>query len=181
MCGEPMRRDPLDRCRTWFADIQVLVSQDTQPAAHGIEEFTRSEQEVRIARAAEPLVAGSEGLVEQQPARRHAVNEICEPRPMKIVDHNDRVEQPPCEGVIGPALEVNLQHLEARIIAKVRQSRHVTVDGKDPATALKEQAGMPAGAAGQIQDMAAGAHAACESQDPRRCCGQPVMGFGGRI
>ncbi len=176
-----MCSDPLNCCRARFADIQVLVSQDPQPAAHGIEEFTRFEQEVRIARAAEPLVSGSEGLVEQQPARRHAVNEICELRPMKIVDHNDRVEQPLSEGVIGPTLEVDLQHLEVRIITKVRQGRHITVDGKDAAAALKEQAGMPAGAAGQIQDMAAGAHAACEPQDPRRSRGQPVMGFGGRI
>ena len=181
MCGDPMCRDPLDCRRIRLADIQVLVSQDAQPAAHGIVEFTRSEQVVRIAWAAEPLVAGSEGLVEQQPAWRHAVNEVCEPRPVKIVDHNDRVEQPPCEGIIGPLLEVDLQHLEVRVIAKVRQSRHVTVDGKDAATALKEQAGMPAGAAGQVQDMAAGAHAVCESQDPRRSRGQPVMGFGGRI
>jgi hypothetical protein len=104
---------------------------------------------------------------------------------MKIVDHDDRAEPPPREGANGPAFEIDLQHLEARVSAEVHESRHVPVDGKNPASALEEQPGMPAGPAGQIQHMAVGVHAVCESQDPGRSCGQPVMGpvigFGGEI
>ena len=61
-----------------LADLQVLVRQDPQMAAYRMEQFARLQQEVRIAWPSETLVSGGEGLVEQQPARRHAVDQVRE-------------------------------------------------------------------------------------------------------
>jgi predicted amidohydrolase len=100
-CGAfvfPACTDALNGCRFRFAHDQVFIGQHAQMVRDGIEQFTRTKQEIRVAGFAERLVAQRESLIDQQPARRHGVNDCRKQGPVEVVGHNDRFELPCAQG-----------------------------------------------------------------------------------
>ena len=71
-------RDALDHGGARPVDFALLERDDRQPG-QGVEQFARAQQEIRVARPAEPLVPGGEGLIDDDPAPREREGESAPP------------------------------------------------------------------------------------------------------
>jgi hypothetical protein len=72
-------------------------------------------------------------------------------------------------------LQIHLLALQIRSHAEIFQGGYVPINGYDRVAAVEEQARMPAAAAGDIQNRAAGRHQPGEAFNPGRGGGQRQM------
>lgn len=146
----------------------MLVGDGLEPPGRQRQQLAAFEKVVRIARPAEALVAHGEGLVEQDAAGLQAIDERREERAEQVVGHDRRGEAAPLQRPRPALLQVRLDDLDARIARHVRQGGDVDVDRGDAMPPLPQMAGMPPGAAGEIEDAAFRPDQGREADDPRR-------------
>jgi hypothetical protein len=129
--GVAHRRDALDRGGPWIVDDQVLEGHDAQPTANHVEQFARSEKELRPCRSPKALVSDRERLVEQGTRGTNRRDQLIQEGPVQVVrDHH------PCEPSLAErerltALEVHLDYLESIVFPDVIETRDVSIDGDD--------------------------------------------------
>ena len=82
--------DALDHGRTRPGDFALLERNDRE-GGKSIEEFARPQQEIRVARPPEPLVADHERLVDQHAAGRQHRRERAQQRPVQVIRDDDSV------------------------------------------------------------------------------------------
>ena len=139
---------------------------------HETGELTRKQQ-VRVGRRAPALLPlrGEETLGNEQSARAHGVERARKPRPVQIIEQQHCIEVAP----VGPfVLEIGFLPVDqdpglAGERACRRKALGVTVDGHDFGAELGGGDGMPASAAGEIED-------AASRQDPVGLPGKPGAG-----
>ena len=132
-----------------LADHARLVGGDGEAAAHQLEQFAVLQQELRLARPPEALVAFHEGLVEQHAARRERAEQRGEERAMQVVGDDHGAERAAGQGPGRSVLEIGLHDLDVRLGG---ERADVAIDGRDLVAALGEEAGVPAAAGGDVED-----------------------------
>ena len=85
---------------------------------------------------------------------------------MQVVGDNDSAEPSPREGQLLAALEVGVDHGEARSAANVVEPGRVAIDGKHVVTARQEQTGVATAPAGNVEYRRARRDQRGEANDP---------------
>lgn len=130
-------------------------------------------QQVRIGGGTPALFAlgGQEALRNEQPAWTHRIAGTGEARAVEIVEHQDGVKDPP----VGPdVLQVGLLPVDPdasidRGFARGSEGVGISIDGNDDCAALRRCDRVATGAAGEVEDTAAG-------HDPVGLPGKPGAG-----
>ena len=131
-------------------------------------EFIGPQKKIGVARPAEALVPGREGLVKQEPARRRQPENIRHDRPPEIVGHDDARKGPAGERKIRRLFEVERQYFHPGNPLEIREFRDVDIDESHRMSPRQEQPAVPAAAAGEIEHRLFGSHFGCESDNPLR-------------
>ena len=134
-----------------------------------------TQEELRVARPPEPLVADHERLAHERAAGAQGGGQVGEQRPPQVVGHDDRVPLPLAERP-GARLEVRRDDLDARV-AQARERRRVAVDGGDAAASRGEELGVPPAAGGDVEDVAGRGELRGPRRDRRLRRGQAVVSF----
>ena len=132
-----------------------------------IQQLPRVEEERRIGRPAVALVAGREGLVDQDAPWRQGREQVLEQRAVQIVDHYDPGELP---GRVwpGPALQVGAAGGNARHAGQPRKHGGIPVDRLDQVAEPGQKTGMPPAARRHVQDSSTRRYPVRPADDPRR-------------
>ncbi len=83
--------DALDDGRPRRRDAALLEGDDGQAIDEGGQQLARPQQEIRVRRPAEALVAGHEGLVDQRPAGGKRRRQRRQQRPVQVIGDDDPV------------------------------------------------------------------------------------------
>src|SRR4030095_1410877 len=126
----------------------VLERDDTELAADRTQQLARLEQEGRVRRLPETLLAAGEGLVDERAARFEAVDEERQQWTMEVVRHHDATEASLPERPRCPILEVGTHDLE---IPSRRQRARVTIDRDHAMAALEEESRMASAAGRDVE------------------------------
>ncbi len=154
----------------------MLVGDDLQLATHDLDQLARTQKEIRAGRPPVGLVADGEGLIQQDALGIERLDDVGKQRAPEVVRDHDRAEPPVGERPRRAALQIRLDHLQARDALKILKPREVDVDRGHRMAALEKKAGMATPAAGQIQNRRRGQHERREADDPGR--GRSGLGRG---
>ena len=141
---------------------------------------------VRIPRPAEALVAGGERLVNENASDGNGPQQMGYEGAMQIVGHDNPGERPPRDHAAFrehgcPVLQIDAEHLGTRVAGEIAEAADVTVQGRHPIAEAEEEAGVPTGAGGKIQNRPFHPNQRCEANDPvrglaRAMAPRPVVG-----
>src|SRR5690606_20829926 len=145
--------------RRWIPGTRPrLVGRDLELPSDEVEEFARLQQEVRVARASEPLLADRERLDDQHTAVRDALDDGAESRSPQGIGHHDAVEAASLERP-GAVLEVRFDDLDAparTARAQLLEGARVAIDADDREAGGEQPAHVPAAAARDVEHAAVG-------------------------
>src|SRR5690606_22454388 len=122
------RAQSLADCRARYSLETVLVGYDLQPVAEDVQQLARCQQEIRIARTFEALVALRKGLEDQHASIVQCFDEPWEMRAVEVVRHDDAVEAARAQRPVA-CFKVELEDLETVRRAQLVQSGNVDVHG----------------------------------------------------
>ncbi len=145
--------DPLDDPLRVGKD-HVLVRNDHQDGAGGVEQLPGPQQEVRITGPPEPLIASSEGLVDQYSSRPDGADNRRQQRPPEVIRHDDAVEALIPEGPWRAILEVRFDQHQPAIIRDQPGRRYVAVEPDHPMARFQSELQVPPTSAGDIENLA---------------------------
>ena len=131
------------------------VSRHLEASGDHSQEFPRTQEEIRIGRAAETLVADGEGLVNESAARRDSAEQFREQGAMQVIgDHHQRKPAP--RERPGVLLEIRQHEPDARRAGQGRGNQRITIDRRDRCTGARQKACVPSLTACHIEDFSAG-------------------------
>src|SRR5581483_9453456 len=145
---------------------EVLVGDDPQLAADGLEELARPEEELRPVRPAEALLAPGEGLVEQDAAAGHGPDEVGQHRTVEVVGDHDAGEGAFPERERRSGFEIAGGDLDAGVLSEVVEAAGVAVDGRHRMAAAEEETGVPPAPGRHVEHPPARRYQEGEPDDP---------------
>jgi len=143
--------------------LQILECQDVETATHGLAKLAGAQQMIGIAWLAESFIALGEGLVEQQPARRHRTDDIGEDRPVEVVGHHHQIEPPVAQGPRAAILEIGVDLGQAR---GIRLLVGIAVQRRDLEAMGEQELAMPAASGRKVEGGLAAAEQWQEAENP---------------
>ena len=130
-----------------------LLERDHGQRLEYIEELARMQQKIGVSRPPEPLVAETEGFINENPSRRERLHDVREQRPVQVICHDDArisgAERPGCAGFRDRSARTSQPAAASGSKAETSRSTARTAKPLCP-----QQARMPAGPGGQIEHQA---------------------------
>ena len=163
-----LRGDALDYRPPRRYHLAVLIGEDLKSARHGLQQLAGTQQELGIARPPETFIAEREGLVNQEAAGRHGGNDRGQKRAVKVVGDHHAGEAARPQRPAARAFEVGAERRDLGSGGELAELPNVPVDRQHRMTMRRQQGGVPAGSAGEIEGLAAGQQQAEEPLDPGR-------------
>ncbi len=161
------RAEPLDDGLFRHLDFALLERHHLKTAPGHLKQLAGVEKERGRGRAAEPLVAARERLVDQHAARIQQVRQDGQQRPVQIIGDDDGGEPPPRRQRPGAAvLKVGLDKIDAGVVSEIGHAAKVAVDPGHRMAGRGEQAQVTATAAGDVEHGAARGHQRRETAHP---------------
>ena len=161
------RREPLHDRRPLEGDASLLERDDREPRARHVEQLAVAQQELRVRRPAEALVAGRERFVQQRAVVVKLREQMREQRPMQIVGDDDRIERLAREWPRA-RFQIGLARLDSRLAGERAERRTVAVDREHLRTARCEEACVPAATGCDVEHARTRRHEMREAGNPRR-------------
>jgi hypothetical protein len=153
-----------------FRDLgfALLERHHLKTAPGHLKQLAGIEKERGRGRAAEPLVAARERLIDQHAARIQQVRQDGQQRPVQIIGDDDGGEPPPRrQRPRAAVLKVCLDKIDTGLASKIGHAAKVAVDPCHRMAGLGEQAEVTATAAGDIEHCTAWGHQRREAAYPR--------------